>query len=81
MITVLGLPVVLANLGRIGARIETEMEPEGLAAGAEEIRRAWVANIEAEGLVLTGRYRDSITVEVDGDKAMVKSDVPYAPIL
>jgi HK97 gp10 family phage protein len=78
---VIGLEAVLANLARKGAEIEA-VESEGLAQAAEEIKRAWVANIESEGLVLTGTYRDSVHVEVEGPhEAAVLSDVHYAGIL
>lgn len=78
--TVLGLGPVLANMNRIAAQIVVS-EEEGLAQGAEVIRDAWVGNIESEGLVDTGHYRDSIRVEMDGDDAVVLTDVDYARFL
>jgi hypothetical protein len=79
-VTVLGLGEVLANLARVAAQIEVAT-PIALEHGAEVVRDAWVANIEADDLVLTGRYRDSVSVvEADGSVA-VKTDVPYASIL
>ena len=78
--TVLGLPGVLAGFTAAVGAIEAA-EHEGQEAAAEVIRDAWRANIESEGLVLTGAYLDSITVGRDGDKVTVSSDVPYGPIL
>jgi HK97 gp10 family phage protein len=75
-----GLPELLANLARKGAEIEAA-SAEGLIVAGEEIRHAWVENIESEGLVLTGAYRDSVRVTADGDEAAVVSDVHYAGIL
>jgi HK97 gp10 family phage protein len=78
---VIGLEAVLANLARKGAEI-VAAEDEALVEAGEEIRRAWVENIESEGLVLTGAYRDSVRVEVEGaHEAAVLSDVHYAGIL
>lgn len=76
----IGLPAVLANLARIGAAI-TIAEAEGREAGAEVIREAWVGNIEAEGLVDTGNYRDSVHVEREGGEVAVVTDVDYARFL
>ena len=78
--TVLGLPALLANMGRIEAQI-VAAQAEGLAEAAEHIRDAWVGNIEAEGLVDTGAYRDSIKVAMDDGGAVVFTDVPYSPFL
>lgn len=78
--TVLGLPAVLANMNRIAAQI-IAAEGDGLEKGAERIRDAWVDNIESEGLVDTGAYRDSIRVERDGDEVGVTTDVEYARFL
>jgi phage gpG-like protein len=78
--TVLGLSETLANLARIAGELEAE-EPLALEAGAEVVRDAWVHNIESDGLVLTGRYRDSVTVVGDGESAGVVTDVDYAGIL
>ena len=75
--TVLGLPVVLANINRIAGQI-LDAEGDGLADAGERVRQAWVDNIESEGLVLTGHYRDSIRVEMDDGTAAVLTDVEYA---
>jgi len=80
-VTVLGLPLVLANLNRIAVEITEVAEPAGLAAGAERIRDAWVANIESEGLVLTGHYRDSVRVVSEESVTAVVTDVDYARFL
>lgn len=81
MIEVIGLGPLLANLGRIGAELGAEGTRDAEMAAAEHLRDAWVANIESEGLVDTGRYRDSITViDHDGHLAAY-TDVPYAPLL
>jgi HK97 gp10 family phage protein len=79
-VTVLGLPAVLANMGRIALQMELA-EREGREAAAEVIREAWVGNIESEGLVDTGAYRDSIRVEREGDEVGVVTDVDYARYL
>lgn len=76
----IGLAALLANLNRIAAEI-VAVEGEGLAEAAETIRAAWVSNIESEGLILTGHYRDSIRVEPDGHFTAVYTDVEYAGIL
>jgi HK97 gp10 family phage protein len=80
VIHVTGLESVLAGFGRIEAEIEIA-EAEGLEDAGEAVKAAWQRNIEAEGLVDTGRYLDSITVERDGMHVKVGSDVPYGPIL
>lgn len=80
-IEVVGLTPLLANLARKQAEI-TAATDGTLTAGAQVVRDAWVNNIELEPLVLTGAYRDSITVEhgTEGEVG-VTSDVPYAGIL
>lgn len=80
MIEVRGLAGALAGFGAAAKEIEVATH-EGQMAGAEKVREAWVANIEADDLILTGRYRDSVHVEVDGEEVKVVSDVPYSPIL
>ena len=80
MIDVRGLAETLAGFGAAAKEIEVATH-EGQLAGAEKVREAWVANIESEDLILTGRYRDSVHVEVDGEEVKVISDVPYSPIL
>ncbi len=79
--TVIGLPLVLAGLSRAVEDIIAS-EDEAMLEGGIAVRDAWVDNIESDGLVLTGRYRDSIRV-VPGDdgEAGVVSDVEYAGIL
>jgi phage gpG-like protein len=79
-VTVLGLPAVLANLNRIAGQI-VDAEGDGLEDAGERIRRAWVDNIESEGLVLTGDYRDSIRVEMDDGNAVVYTDLDYPGVL
>lgn len=78
--TVLGLPTLLGNMSRIGAQI-IAAEGEGLEDAGEVIRAAWVDNIESEGLVDTGTYRDSIRIEREGDEVGVLTDVDYARFL
>jgi len=80
VIEVRGLAEVLAGLAARAEQVAVASH-EGLRAGAETVREAWVANIEADDLILTGRYRDSVHVEVDGEEVKVVSDVPYSPIL
>jgi HK97 gp10 family phage protein len=81
-IEVLGLQAALAGLSGKGAELATEGTRDATLAAAEHLRQAWVENIEAEGLVETGRYRDSIEV-IPGElgQASVHTDVPYAPLL
>lgn len=80
-IEVIGLSALLAGFGRKETEITVGMDG-ALEAGAEVIRAAWVNNIEADGLVLTGAYRDSVRVERSGEgEVAVRSDVPYGPIL
>jgi HK97 gp10 family phage protein len=80
VIEVVGLPGLLAGFAAKAAEIKAAEQP-AIAEGAELIREAWVANIESEGLVLTGAYRDSVHVEHEGAETVVKSDVHYAAIL
>lgn len=80
MIEVLGADVVTANLARIGVEVEAALV-SSLDDGAEVLRDAWVDNITGEGLVETGRYRDSVHVVRDGATVGVTTDVPYAAIL
>jgi HK97 gp10 family phage protein len=81
-IEVLGLQAVLAGLSAKGAELATDGTRDATLAAAERLHDAWVANIEAEGLVDTGRYRDSITVILgEPGQASVHTDVPYAPLL
>lgn len=75
-----GLPGLLAGFAEAEALI-LAAEPEALELAGREIADAWVANIEDDDLVLTGRYRDSIAVQVDGTEGQVYTDVPYAEIL
>jgi HK97 gp10 family phage protein len=77
---VIGLAELLANFARVELELDVAAHA-GLDAAAQSVARAWVANIEADGLVLTGRYRDSITVDASGEEATVSTDVPYAGIL
>lgn len=75
-----GLEGLLKNLGRI--ELEADLaEPIALEHAGEKVRDAWVQGIESEGLVKTGRYRDSIQVDVQGSDGTVGTDVPYAGIL
>lgn len=78
--SVLGLAEVLGNLNRHAAELLAE-QPHALAEGGEVVRAAWVANIEGEGLVDTGAYRDSVRVATDGEQAGVVTDIDYATIL
>jgi hypothetical protein len=79
-VTVLGLPELLVNLSKAEVEI-VEASKLGLLAAAEEVRKEWVANIEANDLILTGHYRDSVKVDTDGETIAVVSDVPYSGIL
>jgi hypothetical protein len=79
-VTVLGLPSLLASLTKRSTEI-TEASKAGLVEGAERVKEAWVANIVADDLVLTGHYRDSVHVETDGEIAAAVSDVAYGGIL
>jgi hypothetical protein len=79
-VTVLGLPSLLASLTKRSTEI-TEASKVGLVEGAERVKEAWVANIVADDLVLTGHYRDSVHVETDGEIAAAVSDVAYGGIL
>jgi HK97 gp10 family phage protein len=79
-VSVFGLSGVLAGFSAKVAEIEAA-EREGTEAGANVIAEAWRAGIQSEGLVDTGRYLDSVTVNRDGDHVTVSSDVPYGPIL
>jgi hypothetical protein len=78
--TVVGLDELLAGFARAELEI-VDGAHEGIADAADIIAAAWVANIEADGLVLTGAYRDSVTVDASAEEATVSSDVPYAGIL
>lgn len=78
--SLLGLPELLANFGRIETEL-TVATALGVGAAADEISQAWVQNIESDGLVLTGRYRDSISVAREAASAEVYTDVDYASIL
>jgi HK97 gp10 family phage protein len=79
-IKVLGLPVLLAELNAKAAEVKADTTDAEKAA-AEQIARAWVENIVSEGLVDTGRYRDSIGVVEDGGQVFVTTDVPYSRFL
>lgn len=81
-IDVVGLPAVLAGLRGKVTELATDGTRDATLAAAEHLRAAWVANVESEGLVDTGRYRDSIAV-IPGEagEASVHTDVPYAPLL
>jgi hypothetical protein len=79
-VTVLGLPSLLASLTKRYTEIEAASK-EGLMAGAEQVKEAWVANIVADDLVLTGHYRDSVHVETDGEVTAAVSDVAYGGVL
>jgi hypothetical protein len=77
------LASVLAGL-REGRSCEIEIVRGATASRtlATRSRTAWQRNIEADGLVLTGRYLDSITVKRDGDARQGRSPTcPTAPIL
>lgn len=78
--TVLGLSAVLANLTRYGVQI-IEATDDGLDDAAKKVRDAWVANIQSEGLVDTGRYRDSISIGEQDGEHVVYTDVDYARFL
>lgn len=81
-IDVVGLAPLLASLSAKGAELSTVGQRDALQGAAEKLREAWVANIESEGLVDTGRYRDSITIiEPEPGELAVFTDVPYAPLL
>lgn len=79
-IKVLGLAPLLAELNGKLSEVEADTT-EAEKAAAEQIRRAWVENIESAGLVDTGRYRDSIGVVEDGGQVFVSTDVPYSRFL
>jgi hypothetical protein len=79
-VTVKGLPELLVNLGKAETEI-VEASRVGLLAAAEEVKKAWVDNIVADDLVLTGHYRDSVHVESDGEIVAAVSDVYYGGIL
>lgn len=75
-----GLETLLKNFGKV--EIASDLaEPVMLEHAGEKVRDAWVQGIESEGLVKTGRYRDSIQVDVQGGDGTVGTDVPYAGIL
>lgn len=81
-IDVIGLQGVLTGLRAKVGELASEGTRDATLAAAEHLRQAWVANIESEGLVDTGAYRDSIAV-VPGEtgEVTVQTDVPYAPLL
>lgn len=61
------------DLGRIGTAYRKALDDESKAA-AERVRDGW----KRRAHVVTGRYRDSIHVEKQGDKTyLVTSGVPY----
>lgn len=65
--------VLKNDLGRIGKAYRSALEDESKAA-AERVRDGW----KRRAHVVTGRYRDSITAEKQGDKTwLVRSGVPY----
>lgn len=74
------MPTVLAGFAQALARLEAA-GPVSREHAAAVIRDAWIGNIESEGLVLTGAYRDSIHVAETGEGTAVVSDVDYASIL
>jgi phage gpG-like protein len=76
-----GLDAVEAGMAAANEEIGERALPMGLHTAGERIRTAWQENIVSEGLILTGRYHDSITVSVEENQVRVESDVPYAPIL
>lgn len=80
----IGKEALLARFAELAVKADAATEI-AVESGAKQIQAAWVENIETEGLVLTGRYRDSITVgmsdELEGPHGTVSTDVPYAPIL
>ena len=78
---VIGLPVLLAALDAKATEIETLGKREATLAAADKVRAEWVSNISSEGLVDTGRYRDSVGVVEDGGAVFVTTDVPYARFL
>jgi hypothetical protein len=80
VIRVIGTGEVLGRLAALAGELEVA-RIEGLEDAGEAVKAAWQANIEADNLVLTGRYLDSIVVERDGTSVKVHSDVPYGPIL
>jgi hypothetical protein len=80
VIRVIGTGEVLGRLAALAGELEVA-RIEGLEDAGEAVKAAWQANIEADNLVLTGRYLDSIVVERDGASVKVHSDVPYGPIL
>lgn len=80
MIETVGLGTVLAGFALRQAEIDAGMRV-ALEHGAEVVRDAWVSNIESDGLVLTGAYRDSVHIERDEDEVAVKTDIDYASIL
>jgi len=79
-VTVLGLTELLANLERHREGI-SEASKSGLMEAADRIKDAWVNNIIADDLILTGHYRDSVRVTSDGEVVGVVSDVAYGGIL
>jgi hypothetical protein len=80
VIDVIGLASVLAGLDGAVAEITGGMTEAEKAAGGE-LARAWVENVVSEGLVDTGRYRDSIGVVEDGGQVFVATNVPYSRFL
>jgi phage gpG-like protein len=80
VIHVTGMESVLAGFAKDRGR-DRDRRGRGARGGGQAIKAAWQRNIEADGLVDTGRYLDSITVERDGMHVKVGSDVPYGPIL
>ena len=78
----IGLEALLANMARLGAQIEGPATAEGLMDAATAIKDAWVGDIEGDDLILTGHYRDSVTIHEHGpDLVSISSDVPYARFL
>ena len=75
-----GLESVLAGMAAAEEEID-HAAPEGMRLAGERIRTAWQDGIASEGLILTGRYHDSIAVRVEEKEVTVGTDVPYAPIL
>jgi hypothetical protein len=74
-------PEVLANLARVAAQIEADGRSRS-RHGAEVVRDAWVANIEDDGLVLTGRIATRSRPERRRrPRASSVTDVDYASIL
>ena len=70
------------NDRKLLSEIEKDMNDKLILAG-EIVKSKTQENIVSDGLVKTGKYRDSIDYEVDNEeqKVMIGTNVEYAPFL